>query len=140
MKQLNEWFERKLRARRYRLRTNARAMETWSRCTGPRNLFGQVTLSATPADEFSYFSRVSWPDKEQFQMYEDCVLDGILNAILIQRTDPVLGVAVTLEEIAWNEIESCALAYGMAAQQAMNKVLSAGGSEPISAQPRSDTT
>src|SRR4051794_4666318 len=101
MKQLHDWLERKIRARRFRLRVPSRATETFRRHTGPRCLFGQVTLSAVPAVEFSYSSRVSWPAREQVQLYEDCVLEGILDVVIVQRNEPVLGIAVTLEEIAW---------------------------------------
>jgi translation elongation factor EF-G len=65
-------------------------------------------------------------------MYEDCVLEGILDVLIVQRSEPVLGVQVTLEKITWHEVDSCALAYRMAAQQAMQQVLGAGGFEFIS--------
>lgn len=129
MQQLYDWLDRKIRARRFRLRAPTRATETFRRCTGPRFLFGQVTLSAVPANEFSYSSRATWPVGEQVRLYEDCVLEGILDVIIVQGHEPVLGVAVTLEEIAWHEVESCALAYRMAAQQAMQQILGAGGFE-----------
>ena len=77
MKQLHDWLERKIRARRFRLRVPARATEIFRRHTGPRYLFGQVTLSAVLANEFGYLSRVTWPAGEQIQLYEDCVLEGI---------------------------------------------------------------
>jgi hypothetical protein len=129
MNQLHDWLERKIKARRRRLRMPASATDTFCRPVGPRGLFGQVTLSAIPASEFSYTSRVTWPVDEQVQLYEDCVLDGILDALIAQQPDPVLGIAVTLEKIAWHEIDSCALAYRMAAQQTMKLVLGAGGCE-----------
>jgi hypothetical protein len=132
MKQLHDWFDRKISARRRRLRVPASATDTFRRNVGPRSLFGQVTLSAVPASEFSYSSRVTWPAGEQVQIYEDCVLDGILDVLLVQQAEPVLGIAVTLEEIAWHEIESCAFGYRMAAQQTMKLVLGAGGCEFVS--------
>jgi hypothetical protein len=95
-------------------------------------LFGQVTLSAVPADEFSYSSRVAWLAGELVQLYKDCVLEGILDVIIVQRTEPVLGIAVTLEEIAWHEVDSCAFAYRMAAQQAMQQIFRAGSCEFVS--------
>ena len=132
MKQLQDWLDRKIGARRRRLRVPASATDSFHRHTGPRTLFGQVTLSAIPATEFSYSSRVTWPAGEQVQLYEDCVLDGILEVLIVQQAEPVLGVAVPLEEIAWHEVDSCALAYRMAAQQTMKLVLGAGGNELVS--------
>ena len=89
MNQLHDWLDRKIKARRRRLRVSASATDTFRRHVGPRNLFGQVTLSAVPASEFSYVSRVTWPVGEQVQLYEDCVLDGILIgnlALKVHRT------------------------------------------------------
>jgi len=91
MQLLHDWLDRKIRARRRRLRVPARAMEVFRRHTGPRCLFGQVTLSAVPANEFSYSSRVAWPAGEQVQLYEDCVLEGILDVIIVQRSEPGLA-------------------------------------------------
>lgn len=59
-------------------------------------------------------------------------MDGILEVLIVQQAEPVLGVAVPLEEIAWHEVDSCALAYRMAAQQTMKLVLGAGGNELVS--------
>ena len=124
MQHLYNWLERKIRGERRRLLQPARAVSEFRRHTGGRTVFGHVTLSATPATEFSYTSRVTWPAGERVQLYEDCVLDGILDVIIVQHTFPVLGLAVTLEEISWHEIDSCALGYGMAARQAIERILS----------------
>jgi hypothetical protein len=87
-------------------------------------------LSAVPASEFSYISRVAWPVAEQVQkIYEDCVLDGILD-ILMVKYEPVLGMIVVLEDFTWHEVDSCALAYGMAARQAIERILSPEGRAP----------
>ena len=120
-------IERKLRAPQRRLREAARATGEFCRHTGPRHLFGQLTLSAIPATEFSYTSRVTWPPGEHLQLYEDCVLDGILDVLVIERTYPVFGVAVTLEQMGWHEVDSSALAYGMAARQAVRRIIGPEG-------------
>jgi hypothetical protein len=127
MQQLHDWLERKLRAPQRRLREPMKATEEFRRHTGPRCLFGKVTLSATPAAEFSYMSRVRWPAGEQAQLFEDCVLDGILDVLVIEQTYPVLGVAVALEKMDWHEVDSCALGYGMAARQAMRRIIAPEG-------------
>ncbi len=124
MQHLYDWVDRKIRARRRRLRGSSRATGEFRRHTGGRTLFGQLTLSAIPATEFTYTSRVTWPVGEQVQLYEDCVLDGILDILMVQHEPPVLGMAITLEEISWHEVDSCALAYGMAARQAIERILS----------------
>jgi len=130
MQQLYDWLDRKLRTRRRRLCELARATGEFRRHVGGRILFGQVTLSAVPAHEFLYASRVTWPICEHVQLYEDCVLDGILDVLMVQHTYPVLAVAVTLEEIVWHEVDFCALAYGMAARQAIEHILSPEGRAP----------
>lgn len=127
VKQLYDWLERKLRAPQRRLREPAQVTEEFRRHTGPRILFGQLTLSAMPAAEFSYTSRISWPAPEQAQIFEDCVLEGILDVLVIDQPNPVFGVAITLERIAWHEVDSCALAYRMAAQQAMRRIIAPEG-------------
>jgi len=123
MQHLYDWVDRKIRARRRRLRESARATGEFRRHTGGRTLFGKLTLSAVPAMEFTYTSRVTWPVGEHVQLYEDCVLDGILDILMVQH-EPILGLVVTLEEISWHEVDSCALAYGMAARQAIERILS----------------
>jgi hypothetical protein len=129
MQLLHDWLARKAGGRSYRLRVPVRVTETFRKYTGPRYIFGQVTLSAVPASEFGYSSQVDWPVGESAQLYEDSILEGILDVILAQRATTVLGIAVTLEEVAWDQVESCAYGYRMAAQQAMHQILGAGGSE-----------
>ena len=94
MQQLHDWLERKLRAPLRRLREPMKATEEFRPHTGPRYLFGKVTLSATPAAVFGYTSHVRWPTAEQTQLFEDCVLDGILDVLVIEQTYAVLGVAL----------------------------------------------
>src|SRR5690242_1218971 len=77
------------------LREATQVTERFYRNTGPKGVFGQVTLSAVPAAEFSYISRVIWPDSRT-QLYEDYVMDGILDVLLTEWMQPILGVAVTL--------------------------------------------
>ena len=122
------WLERKLQAARL-LREAARATGRFSRQMGGQGVFGQVTLSAVPAAEFSYTSRVIWPD-EQTQIYEDCVLDGILDVLLNEWMHPILGVAVTLEEISWHVVDSDAVGCRMAAREAMLRIIAPEG-QPV---------
>jgi hypothetical protein len=130
MQAVYSWLERKLRAPRYRLREPFRASETYHGRIGLEEVFGQVTLSAKPARQFSFSSKVTWPVGEQYQAYEQSVLDGVLDVLLLEQTYPVVGVSVTLEEVVWNDLDSSALAYGLAARLAMRHILTPNGEEP----------
>ena len=120
---LQSWFARKASGMPYRIKRSATVIERVHKSVGPRSIYGEVTLSAAPATDFSYMSAVRWPTGEQVSLYEDCVLDGILDTLFTHRHNPILGLSVTLDSIGWHDIDSCAIGYYQAARQAMLRIL-----------------
>lgn len=122
MQIIDDWLNRKLN-RFYLLQQPATATHEWKRQTG-RILCASVTLSAMPASNFSFVSRVQWPTIKS-DRYEECVVDGILDALIAPRghTSAVLGIAVILEDIEWQEEGAVPMAFYMAAREATQKLV-----------------
>jgi len=122
MQIIDDWLRRKL-GDFCMLRHPATVTHEWKRITG-RLLCAGVTLSATPANDFSFVSHVQWPVTASGR-YEQCVVDGILDALLAPRghRSAALGVTVILEQIVWHEEGAVPLAFYMAAREATQKLV-----------------
>ncbi|MCP4538679.1 MAG: hypothetical protein GY832_16210 [Chloroflexi bacterium] len=120
MKYLEQWFSRKT-ARSYAyLSEPATVKYTHHVHTGPRYIYGEVTLSASPAESFSFVSPVDWPENCN---YNDYVLDGILDVLMMVDFMPLLGVAFELETIGWHNVDSVPVGYYFAAKEATRRIL-----------------
>ncbi len=62
MKQIHDWLEHKLSGNYTYLKETVTVTHTYHKHTGPRYIYGQVTLVAEPAEEFSFTSQVTWPE------------------------------------------------------------------------------
>jgi len=122
MQLVDDWLDRKLQS--YRLLDHpATVTHEWKRMTG-RVLRAGLTLSARPAEAFSFTSAVEWPVPE-VSRYEQMVVDGVLDALIAPAgwAEPVLGAAFVLEEIQWDAEGSVALAFYMAAREAAQIII-----------------
>ena len=54
---------------------------------------------------------------------------GILDVLLSESMHPILGMAVTVEEIEWHEVDSSCLAYYEAAKAVAKEIVSTGNFE-----------
>ena len=86
----------------------------------PRAMFGCITLCVTPADEFRFIDHVSWPAEPE--LFSLCVLDGILDALLIDLGESPGGATFTLEAIEWRPVSSVPRAYGIATREAVSEL------------------
>ena len=86
---------------------------------GVRPVFGEVTLSAAPFRTFAFASCVTWPVSG---IYEECVLDGIMDVLVSADFHPICGVRFTLEKIGWEQ-DSVPVGYYFAARDAARKIL-----------------
>ena len=122
MQIVDDWLKRKL-SDFYMILQPATVTHEWKRMAG-RILCASVTLSATPAKDFSFVSRVQWPVKAS-GLYEEYVIDGIFDALVAPRNQglAVLGIAVVLEQINWHEEGAVPLAFYMAAREATQKLI-----------------
>jgi hypothetical protein len=87
-------------------------------------MYGEVSLSATPAPTFAFKSLVKWPIPEN---WDSLVLQGVLDVLVSYDLRPVLGVEIVLTEIGWHDVESVPIAYYWAAKEATAKLLEPAG-------------
>ena len=122
MQVIDDWLNRKL-SDFYVLREPVTVTHEWKRMAS-RILCASVTLSAIPANKFSFVSRIQWPISASAR-YEECVVDGILDALFAPRgqISALLGVTVILEQIIWHEEEAVPGAFYMAAREATQKLI-----------------
>ena len=118
--EIEQWISRKLSYRQSRLLEATSASFRYRKIAGPKVLFGEVTISASPSDAFSFTSKAKWIDGESCESY---VVDGIVETILSTDFYPVLGVNFVLEKFGWHEIESVPIAYYFAAKEATKQIL-----------------
>ncbi len=118
--EVQRWIARKFSRYPMRLREMASATSCFQLHTGPRCIFGEVTISAIPFKAFSFASCVVWPAGGN---YEECVLDGILDVLVSADFHPVWGVKFTLEKIGWHPVDSVPMGYYFAARDATRKIL-----------------
>ncbi len=123
---LQQWLRRKT-SQRYMLLNEARTiMQAYHDTASPRHLFGEVTLTATPAEDFSFVSKAKWPAVK----FDILVLDGILDVLVTHEHAPILGLAVTLDKVGWEQADSAPMGYYLAARQATEKLLYLDNGEP----------
>ena len=118
--EIEQWISRKLSHRQSHVLQAATASFTYRKIAGPKILFGEVTLSASPSDTFSFTSKAMWINDESCESY---VLDGIVEILLSSSFYPVLGASFVLEKIGWHEIESVPIGYYFAAKEATKQIL-----------------
>ena len=103
------------------LREARTVSEKYDRCVGPRNIYGEIVLTATPSQVFQFESIVTWPERSNYDAY---VLDGILDILLSNNLNYILGVSFVLGQIKYHEVNSCAMGYYQAARLATEKIIS----------------
>ena len=116
---LQQWLQRKLTGKLMYLSTPVTVSHTYHVTTGPRYIFGKVTLAASPAETFAFSSEVSWPDRQN----DDLVLDGILDVLLSQRHEPILGATFVLTAIGWHDVDSVPIGYYFASREATKRMI-----------------
>ncbi len=117
--EVQRWIARKFSRYPMGLREKTTATSSFRGRNGSRSVYGEVTLSAAPSRTFSFVSCVTWPAGG---IYEECVLDGILDILVSADFHPICGVRFTLENIGWNE-DSVPVGYYFAARDAARKIL-----------------
>jgi hypothetical protein len=122
------WLNRKLAREPFRPLREWVVSRHWRRKTG-RELFGGVTLRVRPAESFVFESACVWPgSKEEF---EESILDGILDALLVDLTSAPGAAAFVLEAIEWRGDSSVPRAYYMAAREAVGEAFALNEQERL---------
>ena len=122
--QYREWFEKKLAQNRNAKLKPATVSAKFAKQFGARGYYADVTISAQEAEAFSFVSKVKW---ENFDNYDEAVIDGILIILFSQKSIPILSGAFTLEKVHWNEVDSCYEAFFQAAKLATQEILRQSG-------------
>lgn len=95
------WLQRKLDQSPFELIRAVTVTKTWRKSTGGRILFGHLTLEATPSETFSYHEEVTWPT--DYPYFNGCVIDGILDALLIDLGHTPGNTCFVLKAVEWHE-------------------------------------
>ena len=117
------WLDRKLQGRRWRLVKPMRVTREWRRIYGPRGAYARVTISAEPADVFSFSAEGAWRNDDDRQEYEPYVLDGIAHFLVAGAREPVLGLRLTLESTDVHDVDSNGNAFFEATKEALQLIL-----------------
>src|SRR5688572_32787 len=113
------WIHEKVSRRVWCLRAPVIVSRDHKRPLGARGQFAGVVLAARPAKRFDFVSRVVWPDRDN---YESAVREAALDVLLCSGSYNATGVALSLEEIRWHDIDSCAVAFYHAARSAVSEI------------------
>ena len=114
------WLHRKLAQSPIELRRSWTVSKSWKRITGGRIMFAELVLSAAPSESFSFVERIYWPSDDP--QFPKCVLDGILDSVLVDLRCTPASVSFTLEAIKWHEKHSVPHAYYRAARDAAGEI------------------
>jgi hypothetical protein len=117
--EVQRWLARKFSRRQMHLRETISVTSSYRGHNGVRPVFGEVTLSAAPCKTFAFASCVTWPVNG---IYEECVLDGIMDVLVSADFHPICGVRFTLENIGWDK-DSVPVGYYFAARDAARKTV-----------------
>ncbi|WP_041324806.1 hypothetical protein [Saccharophagus degradans] len=120
-KQLNEWFENKIRRPKGSLNSPVSVEGKMQRIYGPRADFAYVTLYLEPADEFSYIDEAEWPaDQERCS---PAVMEGVLDGLISSFQEYwYINVKVTLKEIKYHPVDSSPRSFYKASRNAIEKL------------------
>jgi hypothetical protein len=83
---------------------------------GPKYLHGDVTLQFDSLQPYSFSSEAKWPNAGN---YDEQIRQAVEEALL-EHQRYLNRMRVVLKKIEWDEIESCALGFQLAAKAAVH--------------------
>lgn len=86
----------------------------YSRHVGSRFIHGSVTLSFDSLRPYSFVSKASWPESDN---YEEAVRKAV-EEVLIECQGSLDKTHVTLKRVGWDSVASCEFGFIKAAQAA----------------------
>lgn len=86
----------------------------YSRHVGPKYIHGGVRLCFDSSQPYSFESRVQWPEGANYEALVRATVESVLN----ERCGSLDRCRVVLEDIVWDEVNSCALGFQKAARTA----------------------
>jgi len=119
---IDRWYARKLNGRLKRLKAPCRTTQEFVRHAG-LGKYAKLTISAEPADSFSFCSDAAWATEADREEFEPYVLDGILDLLMVGPSDPILGVRIVLESAITRPVESNGASFYLAARAATQEII-----------------
>ena len=86
----------------------------YSRHVGPKYVHGGVRLRFDSSQPYSFESRAQWPEGENYEAWVRAAVESVLS----ERCGSLDRCRVVLEDIVWDEVNSCALGFEQAARVA----------------------
>ena len=121
---VKEWFERKLKGQWFRLDKPTEIVREFKKLAAGHIKYGKLTLSATPADEFSFhFDACCDEIRALDDRIEPHILAGVLDVAFGSLHLPVLGVAFTVKNMEYHPVDSVPIAYYFCAREATKEIL-----------------
>ena len=84
----------------------------YSECLGPRSESAGVSLRLSTNDTYGFVSEAEWPVDDFSAAVERGVQDGLREA----GFDPDLGISILLEDVEYDEVNSCERSFYVAAK------------------------
>jgi hypothetical protein len=81
---------------------------------GPRFEHGGVRLLFDALQRYSFESRAQWPTGDNY----DAQIRAAVESVLLERCGALDRCRVVLEDIIWDEVNSCAIGFERAARAA----------------------
>jgi hypothetical protein len=119
MNYIQTYIENKLAKSKLTIEGEHSFQEEFKRVTGPRTIYGSVSITVEPNSKFEFISSADWP----VENYEEAVLEAILDVFLTESFEPLLGIKVILNSIQWHNIDSSYLGYYLASKKVAEKVM-----------------
>lgn len=97
---------------------------------GARSNYAKVKIFASIADDFYFKSEVNWAkfvSSNYSQKLNYAILDGILETLINKVPRPILKGNFILQEVGWDEVNSCENSFHQASIVATIGVLRATG-------------
>jgi Elongation factor G, domain IV len=120
----DDWYEKLIKRTGLKWRDSIQTQGE-SKRSGPRAWFAEVSLEFSPSDGFEVANMLE-PDlvqRAQNEGWYDFITYGVLDIFLVTSMQPIKNFKLTILKIVYNEIDSSAMAFRLAARDAALKAL-----------------
>ncbi len=92
---------------------------------GPRWEFAKVRMRVEPSDKFEVRFEIPRNEGSERAIYMDAAIMGLLDAVLVSESSPMIEIRVTLIGMEAHEVDSSPRAFRMAGRDAGQNLLKA---------------
>lgn len=122
---LKNWAESLLNARSLAIKSSVTVVGERNQHLGPRWEFAKVTVTAEPAAVFEVINKVPIGPELKALGFPDCVIHGVLDILMTAGPAPLSAVRLTIEDAAWDAIDSSEMAFRQAGREAGRRITAA---------------